>query len=150
VFFREWAFSVSHCTADLRAADASRQFDDRPLESGDGGVVIAAGVFVPPPGAADQKLFSLLNSLCLLSIGSVIADANCGQLSRQHWSRVHSHGCSKLRIASWQCWSQRRDAPKWTRLKTPVPIYRTYKTLHDGHELECPAGRRAAGRGNRK
>jgi hypothetical protein len=51
------------------------------LETGDGGVVIAASVFGPPPGAADQKLFSLLMSFCVLSIGSVIADANCGQLA---------------------------------------------------------------------
>ena len=80
--------------ADLRAADASRQFDDRPLESGDGGVVIAANVFGPPPGAADQKLFSLLMSFCLLSIGSVIADANCGQFVPRPFARL------------------RRDAPK--------------------------------------
>ena len=50
--------------------------------------VIAAAVLGQPPGAADQKLFSLLMSFCLLSIGSVIADANCGQFVPRPFARL--------------------------------------------------------------
>jgi hypothetical protein len=124
------AFSGSHCAGGPSSCDASRQFGDRSLESGDDGVVIATGVF----GLLRERQIRTVDVLLLVVHWAVIADANrqlAPALVPRPFARLVEVAYSKLEmlIAAWGCAQidessdirNLQSVARWTRIGSVEP-----------------------------